>query len=40
MDTALNIHLFKFVLPFAGTVLGAFLTALLIMAGHTKQEAV
>jgi len=37
VDTALNIHLLKFVLPFAGTILGVFLTALLIMAGHTRQ---
>lgn len=37
IDTALNIHLLKFVLPFVGTMLGVFVTALLIVAGHTRQ---
>jgi len=38
LDTALNIHFFKFVFPFIGTFVGIFLTGLLIMAGHTRQE--
>jgi hypothetical protein len=37
MDTALHIHLLKFILPFAGTILGVYLTALVIAAGHVKQ---
>jgi hypothetical protein len=37
IDTALHIHLLKFLLPFIGTILGVYLTALLIAAGHTRQ---
>jgi hypothetical protein len=37
-DAALNIHLLKFVMPFVGSAVGLFFTALLILAGH-KQEA-
>ena len=37
-DNMLNIHLFKFVFPFLGTLVGVFFTALLIMAGHSKQQ--
>jgi hypothetical protein len=37
LDTALHIHLLKFVLPFIGTIVGVFLTALLLAAGHFKQ---
>ena len=37
IDTAMHIHLLKFVLPFIGTILGVFLTALLLIAGHMKQ---
>jgi hypothetical protein len=37
IDTALHIHLLKFLLPFVGTIVGVYLTALVIAAGHTKQ---
>ena len=37
IDTALHIHLLKFILPFIGTALGVALTSLLLMAGHTKE---
>jgi len=37
-DAALNIHLLKFIMPFIGSAVGFFFTALLIMAGH-KLEA-
>ncbi len=37
-DAALNIHLLKFIMPFVGSAVGFFFTALLILAGH-KQEA-
>jgi hypothetical protein len=37
IDTALHIHLLKFILPFIGTALGVYLTSLLLMAGHTKE---
>jgi len=37
IDTTLHIHLLKFVLPFIGTILGVYFTALLLMAGHTKE---
>jgi len=37
IDTALHIHLLKFILPFVGTIVGVYLTALVIAAGHTKQ---
>jgi hypothetical protein len=36
-DALLNINFFKFLFPFLGTVVGVYFTALLIMAGHTKQ---
>jgi hypothetical protein len=38
IDTMLNIHFLKFLLPFIGTGVGIYLTGLLIMAGHTKQS--
>ncbi|MCX6001807.1 MAG: hypothetical protein NTY79_04665 [Chloroflexi bacterium] len=37
-DAALNIHLLKFIMPFIGSAVGFFFTALLIQAGH-KREA-
>jgi hypothetical protein len=37
-DAALNIHLLKFIMPFIGSAIGFFFTALLIQAGH-KQAA-
>jgi hypothetical protein len=37
-DAALNIHLLKFIMPFIGSAIGFFFTALLIQAGH-KQES-
>ena len=37
-DAALNIHLLKFIMPFIGSAVGFFFTALLIQAGH-KQAA-
>lgn len=37
-DAALNIHLLKFIMPFIGSGVGFFFTALLILAGH-KQLA-
>jgi hypothetical protein len=37
IDTALHIHLLKFILPFIGTALGVTLTSLLLVAGHTKE---
>jgi len=37
-DAALNIHLLKFIMPFIGSAIGFFFTALLILAGH--KEAV
>ena len=37
-DAALNIHLLKFIMPFIGSAVGLFFTALLIQAGH-KQAA-
>jgi hypothetical protein len=37
IDSLIHIHLFKLILPFGGTVLGVYLTALLILAGHTNQ---
>ena len=37
-DAALNIHFLKFVMPFVGSAVGVFLTALLLQAGH-KQTA-
>jgi len=37
-DAALNIHLLKFIMPFVGSMVGLFFTALLLQAGH-KQVA-
>jgi hypothetical protein len=37
-DAALNIHFLKFVMPFVGSAVGVFFTALLLQAGH-KQAA-
>jgi len=35
-DAALNIHLLKFIMPFVGSAVGFFFTALLVMAGHKQ----
>jgi len=35
-DAALNIHLLKFIMPFVGSAVGFFFTALLILAGHKQ----
>jgi hypothetical protein len=35
-DAALNIHLLKFIMPFVGSAVGFFFTALLIVAGHKQ----
>jgi hypothetical protein len=35
-DSALNIHLLKFIMPFVGSAVGFFFTALLVMAGHKQ----
>ena len=35
-DAALNIHLMKFIMPFIGSAVGFFFTALLVMAGHKQ----
>jgi len=37
-DAALNIHLMKFIMPFVGSAVGFFFTALLIQAGHKQAE--
>lgn len=37
VDSVINIHLFKFIMPFLGAAAGFFFTALLLQAGH-KQE--
>ena len=37
-DAALNIHFLKFIMPFVGSAVGVFFTALLLQAGH-KQAA-
>jgi hypothetical protein len=39
VDSAAHIHFLKFIFPFFGMVLGIYLTGLLIMLGHTKQNA-
>jgi hypothetical protein len=36
-DAALNIHLMKFIMPFAGSAVGFFFTALLLQAGHKQS---
>ncbi len=36
-DAALNIHLLKFIMPFIGSAVGFFFTALLIQAGHKRE---
>ena len=33
-DAALNIHLLKFIMPFIGSAVGFFFTAMLLLAGH------
>jgi len=38
-DAALNIHLLKFVMPFVGSLVGLFFTALLLQAGHKAVPA-
>lgn len=35
-DAALNIHLLKFIMPFIGSAVGFFFTALLLQAGHNQ----
>jgi len=35
-DAALNIHFLKFVMPFVGSAIGFFFTALLLQAGHKQ----
>jgi hypothetical protein len=35
-DAALNIHLLKFIMPFVGSWVGLFFTALLLQAGHKE----
>jgi hypothetical protein len=35
-DAAFNIHLLKFIMPFVGSAVGFFFTALLIQAGHKE----
>lgn len=35
-DAALNVHLMKFIMPFVGSAVGFFFTALLIQAGHKQ----
>jgi hypothetical protein len=37
LDSLANIHFLKFILPFAGTFAGLYLTALLILAGHKNN---
>jgi hypothetical protein len=39
-DAALNIHLLKFIMPFIGSAVGVFFTALLILVGHKQQMQV
>jgi hypothetical protein len=39
-DAALNIHLLKFIMPFIGSAVGFFFTALLIQAGHKHAPIV
>jgi len=38
-DAALNIHLLKFIMPFVGSLVGLFFTALLLQAGHKAVPA-
>jgi len=38
-DAALNIHLLKFIMPFVGSLVGLFFTALLLQAGHKNVPA-
>ncbi len=38
-DAALNIHLLKFIMPFVGSLIGLFFTALLLLAGHKNVPA-
>ncbi|MFA5077897.1 MAG: hypothetical protein WC541_00255 [Dehalococcoidia bacterium] len=38
-DAALNIHLLKFIMPFVGSLIGLFFTALLLQAGHKNVPA-
>ena len=37
-DAALNIHLLKFIMPFIGSAVGFFFTALLLQAGHRQAD--
>jgi len=38
-DAAFNIHLLKFIMPFVGSLVGLFFTALLLQAGHKAIPA-
>ncbi len=40
LDSLLNIHILKIIFPIAGSVLGLFFTALLILAGHARDSAI
>ena len=39
-DAALNVHLMKFIMPFIGSAVGFFFTALLLQAGHKQPVPV
>jgi hypothetical protein len=39
-DAALNIHFMKFIMPFIGSAVGFFFTALLLQAGHKLSAPV
>ncbi|MDD5169369.1 MAG: hypothetical protein PHN75_11170 [Syntrophales bacterium] len=36
VDALINMHLFKFIMPFIGSAIGFCFTALLVMAGHRQ----
>ena len=36
-DAVFNIHLLKFIMPFIGSAVGFFFTALLVMTGHEDR---
>ena len=40
IDAMLNIHLLKFIMPFVGSAVGLFFTALLILTGHKREDSV
>lgn len=39
-DAVLNVHLMKFIMPFIGSAVGFFFTALLLQAGHKQAVPV